>query len=337
MTDNIGPVIKRDRYGRYVLPDETGKERSYTRATTFAKAISDSFNLSLWSQRQVAKGLSLRPDLYALAASTPSEDRDGLNAIAEKAKEAAKSSAGASLGTALHSFCEQLDLGQEVTAPAPWDADVKAYQGLRDRYGLNFEPSFVERVVVNRDREVAGTFDRLVQVRDRISYGDGGTLEPGTWCVLDLKTGKDLSYGWLEIAIQLHLYASADMMWDVEDGTWEKLPDLDQVRGLVVHLPAGRAAAALHVVDLEAGSRGADLCGQVRDARKARGVGVAAEEPTIRPKDLPPLPTARDNLLAGVRDATCREDLADMWSDQQGTGTWTEEIDRAARKKAQSF
>jgi hypothetical protein len=330
-------AIKRDRYGRYVLPDQNGKERSYTRATTFAKSISDSFNLSLWSQRQVAKGLSLRPDLYALAASTPSEDRDGLNAIAEKAKEAAKSSAGASLGTALHSFCEQLDLGQEVTAPAPWDADVAAYQDLLDRYGLSFDPSFVERVVVNREREVAGTFDRLAQVRDRIHYGDGRTVEPGTWCVLDLKTGKDLAYGWLEIAIQLHLYAAADMMRDVGAGTWEELPELDQACGLVVHLPAGRAGATLHVVDLEAGRRGADLCGQVREARKARGLGTAAEEPAAVPKDLPLLPTARDNLLAGIRDATCREDLADMWSDHHGTGDWTEEIDKAAKKKAQSF
>jgi hypothetical protein len=71
---------KPDRYGRYKLVDPaTGEVRPYTRATTFAKSISDTFTLSLWSQRMVAKGLAMRPDL--VGAARQGRDRHGASAV----------------------------------------------------------------------------------------------------------------------------------------------------------------------------------------------------------------------------------------------------------------
>ena len=53
----------RARYvnGRYKLPpipDSDSARTTFTRATTFAKSISDTYTLSLWQQRAVAVGLA---------------------------------------------------------------------------------------------------------------------------------------------------------------------------------------------------------------------------------------------------------------------------------------
>ncbi|MGK3946754.1 hypothetical protein ABK046_51375, partial [Streptomyces caeruleatus] len=66
----LGPQLERDRYGRpLVVPADGGKKVAYTRCTTFVGAAEDTFPLSQWQQRQVAVGLSKRPDLVSLAAS----------------------------------------------------------------------------------------------------------------------------------------------------------------------------------------------------------------------------------------------------------------------------
>ena len=49
--------IKRDRYGRYVLPDpDTGEERSWQRMTRLTKMLTDSYNIDRWRLRQTAAG-----------------------------------------------------------------------------------------------------------------------------------------------------------------------------------------------------------------------------------------------------------------------------------------
>jgi hypothetical protein len=65
----------------------------------------------------VAKGVSMRQDLYLLAASAAADDKETLDKVAEAAQEAASSSRGANTGSALHSFTERLDRGEQVAAP----------------------------------------------------------------------------------------------------------------------------------------------------------------------------------------------------------------------------
>ena len=52
------PQPERDRYGRYKIPHPTtGKDMSWTRATTMASSVADTFGLTNWKTRMVAYGL----------------------------------------------------------------------------------------------------------------------------------------------------------------------------------------------------------------------------------------------------------------------------------------
>lgn len=249
--------------GRYYFPNPvTGRPCHTTRVTGFAKSISDTYLLSLWQQRMTAKGLTLRPDLFARAASLDvKSDRNLLNEVVEKAKEAAGSGARANLGSALHSFTEAYDRGENPKVPPPWDRDLAAYVKLCEQEGLEPLPEMIERTVWNDTFGLVGTLDRAV------SHG-------GTRRILDLKTGTSLDWGWNEIAVQLYAYASADYVWNVDLQEWEKLEPFDCSEALVIHLPVGEATAHLYRIDLGLGEAGAHLCKSVRAWR-----GKKSEKP----------------------------------------------------------
>lgn len=322
-----------DRYGRYVIPHPTtGKKTSWTRATTYAKSISDTYALGQWMLRMAVKGVATRPDLYALAAATPIEDKDGLNRIAEDAKEAAAAKAGANLGTALHSFTEQIDRGEQPNVPEPWARDVAAYKQMLATHGIKILPQYMERKVVVPEISVAGTFDRIV---------DRGGLKIG-----DLKTGQDLSFGWLEISVQLAIYSRATHLWTPSTRTFEPMPPVDQDVALVFHLPVGKATAVLYEVDIAAGWQAAQLCGQVRDWRKRRDLAkaistapavaapVAATQPAL-------VSTGRKStngsgssgLHALITKAASLDELTRLWTDANAIGAWTNAHTDAAKKR----
>jgi hypothetical protein len=270
--------VERDGYGRYKIPplpadfreqftakgyaDPGPGVKSWTRVTTFAKAISDTFSLSQWSQRMVAKGIATRPDLYAGAAACQVNDSKTLNSIVEQAKDAAAAKAGANLGTAYHSFTEAIDRGEEPNIPvAEWRKDIDGYVALKNRNALVALPDYIERTVVNTLWEVAGTLDRI--------YNDSGVLRIG-----DVKSGKSMDYdnSRQEIAIQLLCYATADAIWDWDRRVFLPLPaDLDQSRAIVVHLPVG-AEPGLYDVWIDNAAPGASLCRYVRQWRKTKGL-----------------------------------------------------------------
>jgi hypothetical protein len=340
--------VKRDRWGRYLLPTypppapgtaskgKRGKpaEIGWTRATTFAKSISDTYALSLWSQRMVAKGLAIRPDLYALAASTPVSDKDTLNTLVEDAKTAANARVSANLGTAMHGFTEMHDRGELLadpewkSVPEQFHADLRAYAALLKRHAILIDPALIERIVVNPHYQVAGTFDR-------IGFHDG---EP---VVVDLKTGRDLTYGWNEIAIQLYLYATSAAMWNRDTETYSPLPNaLSMTRALVIHLPVGKATATLYEVDLEPARAAADLCQGVREWRKyrnlAREIGVATAGATG-----PDIGTVEE-LVTEVRPPTYAEriaaassvtELSAVWRDATAAGQWTTELETLGKRR----
>jgi hypothetical protein len=238
-----------NRWGQYVIDGV-----AYQRVTTLAGMLEARQALERWKIRQVGRGLALRPDLLAKIAACPDDDRARIDGICEMALEAAAGSAGANLGTALHEMTARLDAGEDFHPPPPWDADVKAYRDLLDRAGIGVVPQWVEQTVVLEAWKVAGTFDRIVTVKGR-NY------------ILDLKTGRDLSYGWLAIAVQLACYAHADRLWDWDAGAGRPMPLVSRQRALVVHLPAGTATAALHVVDIAAGWEAAQAAVAVKEWR----------------------------------------------------------------------
>lgn len=334
---------KPDRYGRYKLVDPaTGEVRPYTRATTFAKSISDTFTLSQWSQRMVAKGLSMRPDLVAAAAALAVTDREKLNKVAETAKETAGAKTGANLGTAIHAFTEQLDKGETVTAPPPYDRHVAAYATALADAGIEVVPEFIEQTVAVPDfGGIAGTFDRVV-------------WHEGRHKILDLKTGRDLEYGWMEIVVQLAIYANAPAYFDKKTKMWVPLPaDMDLGTALVVHLPAqSEAKATVHEVDINAGWDIAKLCHAVRQARKRKGLSrtltIAEVDVTFAGDQFGPsteqgapliVSSERVRQAVATRDATILEliagartvpDLATIRSQAMLDRTWTPAVEQKA-------
>lgn len=312
---------KRDRWGRYLLPDpESGKEKAWTRATTWASTVADTYGLTQWQLRMVAKGIAMRRDLYALAAATPVEDRKTFDRLVNDAKEAAAASSGANLGTALHAFTERVDRGEVVDAPDPWQADVDAYRAAMVTNKVTVHRQWIERITIVRDLSVAGTFDRIVTV-------DGVNL------IADVKTGKDLAYSWGEIAIQLAIYAHADAIWNDRTGTYEPMPDVDRSRAIVMHLPVGQGWCQLHEVDITAGWEMARTCATVRDWRKRRDLAAPLGQVTVGD----PLAKVRERsntLGARITAAASVADLEALWVANATTWTPVHTAAAAARKKA---
>lgn len=292
--------IPRDRWGRYLLPHpETGKRQAWTRATTFAKSISDTYALSQWSQRMVAKGLTIRPDLLAMAHSLDVKaDKDKLNQLTEDAKAAAGNKIAANLGTALHSFSENVDRGMPVEeVPEPHRDDIAAYVTAMRNAGVRVVPGMIERQTVVPAFDIGGTFDRLLDLssiepwfhhalRDKSAKApaDLPQLDDSTEVVGDVKSGQDLQYGWNEIAIQLLTYALGVRtagVWNKHTQSWEPPRPVRVDFAIVMHLPVGQKRCTLYKVDLTDAMRAMDLCRDVRQWRKLRVLATPLERVVV--------------------------------------------------------
>jgi hypothetical protein len=252
---------RRDRWGRYLLPDPvTGEERAWTRATTLANTLSDPWGLVDWKLRMAVKGIATRDDLRALAAALPLDSgKKQLNEVAQDAIEYAGGSSGRNMGTALHEWTAQSDRGEVPEVPSPWDRDLEAYHAALELYGVKTTPGLVEQIVCIPDLGVAGTFDRIV------------TWHPSAY-IADVKTAAGLDYSWLEIAVQEALYANATYRWLADTEQWIPTPSVDRTQGLVMHLPVGQARCDLYWVDLEIGWAAVTLAVDVREWRKRKDI-----------------------------------------------------------------
>lgn len=352
--------VKRDRWKRYLLPDpETGEEVPWTRVTTINKCIADMHNLERWKQRQAVRGVALRADLLALAASVnslPSDDpqaKETLNDVVKQAQAAAGSSSGANLGKALHTATEQLDRGtalRQISLPEPYDRDLYAYDQARRAAGMVTKPEHIERVVVIPSLRVAGTLDRL-------TFWRGGRR------IKDVKTGQSADeFGQLELAVQMALYANASYMWNLDTQQYEPMPEVEKDWGILAHLPAGQGRAAFHPVNIAAGWDAALVAHEVHSMRKEAKtlVGVAFDLPATLPAaaivahasatqdarmahnphasaedthDALALPRAQ--LAAALRTATSHEQLTAIaaTAGQMGEEIWTPDLRAAAARR----
>jgi hypothetical protein len=306
------PEPKRDRYGRYMLPHPvTGKRQAWTRATTMAKSISDTFALSQWSQRMALKGAAMRPDLVAMASTLDvKRDKDRLNGLVDQAKDAAGQKVSANLGTAVHAFTESVDGGGALDdVPTAHRPDVSAYLAAMAEAGLHAVPHLIERITVIPQFDVAGTFDRILCTKD------------GQYVTGDVKTGRTLEYGWQEIAIQLALYAhgvNTSGVYDLNADVWEAAPQVRTDYGIVMHLPVGTSTCTLYRVDLTQGWAAATLCASVRDWRKTRNL---AQPYAVAEADSSPYPVA---AAVPVRPPTWDERFAAVSSRGEAAALYTE-------------
>lgn len=337
-----GQDLPRDQWGRYKLPHPlTGKVAARTRMTTFAKSVADTYALNQWMVRMAMRGLTLRPDLLAMVAATPDENRDKLNELAEDAKNAASARAAANLGTAMHAFAEYAD--RTGTMPPGMPPELARILAARQRaladHRIVLAPSMIERTVYVPQYDLHGTFDRWghygwpAEAPDMPYPGD--TDDPGDpGEILDDKTGRDLTYGQGEIAIQLAGYAHASHMlnrerfwalWnaatagkgplytpkELDPSCWEPMPATNQERAYVIHMPVKQAVdsptelpqVTIFQVDIKAGWEAAQLCADVRAWRKNRKLftTLSVTVPARTPELQPALTAARAELAEADR------------------------------------
>ena len=310
------PEPKRDRWGRYVF-----NGTSHTRATTFAKSASSTHALSEWRERMVVLGLTMRRDLLAMAhGKHVKRDRTELNSIAAQAKDAAGVKVAANLGTAYHAFSERLDAGLMTLneVPEEYRGRLEEYQQAIAAHGLVTRPEWIERSTAVRADQVAaelpvgGTLDRIFQ------------LPNGELVIGDLKTGSDLSYGWGEIAVQLALYAhgvNTHGLFDWNTDTWQAAPGRINIEyGIVIHLPADGTGCTLYRIDLKAGWRRAQVCGQVMAMQKSKdklaveifhdpATALPVPSPEPRPQLNPVISTPAVAVLEGAAELAQSEHL----------------------------
>jgi hypothetical protein len=360
-----------DNYGRYkLLHPDTGKPVKWTRATTYAKSIQDTFALSQWAQRMTLKGAALRPDIVAAVATLDVKaDRARVNALVDDAKKAAGDKVAANLGTAVHAFTEDRDkilVGMEVeprSIPEKLLPSVDAYEELLTAFGLEPVPGLIEFTTAVKQYEIAGTSDRVYRVTRDITFKLSKrtvTLYAGEYVIGDVKTGADLSYGWMEICIQLAIYAqglNTSGTWDWGTGSWGKptLPGNPEVLlkvrtdvGVIAHLPVdrkeGASLATLFAVDLDAGWAAAVLCGQVRATRKLGNLATAlsvadvddafpagVQEDAGRAPVVRPVTTRPATLEERAHAVTTQAAASVLWKEAVASRTPKAEVDRLVR------
>lgn len=250
---------RRDRYGRYLItPRSGGSPVPHTRATTIAETLDDRYNLELWKLRQVAVGLASRPDLIAQVAAHTAEDKKLLNDVCRQAMDAAASSSGANLGTALHRIVERHVRGELEAIPDMFADRVAAFDAAIAAAGITLNPKLCERVAVLSEHTIAGTFDLGAHVEGRLH-------------VADLKTGSSIEWGAVSFAVQLAIYARADSLYDFASDRHDDPPGFDTSRGLIIWLPAtGEPRCEIHWLDLDAGAEALEHALWVRSWRKRR-------------------------------------------------------------------
>ena len=316
--------VRRDRWGRYqVLPPRGDKPVGYTRATTIAKILDDSSSLMAWNSRMTAIGLGLRPDLVALVATTSQDDKKTLDSLVKRASEAGGATVRRDLGTAVHGLLERRLKDPSFVAPDPYQADIEAVLSALADAGLSFVDGMTERIVVNDEIEVAGTFDLLLT--------DGQDI-----FVSDLKTGSSVKYGGLGFAIQLSIYANASNLYtqgaakDGSEDVRDPMPNVSKSAGIVIHCQPGSGLAELHWLDLEAGTEALHTALEVRRLRKLTPIhpftpqqATAALYGRQRPGQVTYVDEAwrkatRDRISAIVVDGHAQA-LADAWPDDHPT------------------
>lgn len=326
------PDFEREkRFGRpMIVPEYGGNPTPYTRCTTYVGCLEDTFNLSQWQQRMVARGLALRNDLLLAVASTPDSDKRRLDELTQEARDAAGASSKATIGTALHEMSELVDRGESIEhLPPNVKRSLQAYrEGTSELTVLG-----IERKLVLDDLKIAGTCDRIVDFE-------------GKRYIADIKTGS-VDFGGLKIAMQLAVYANS-RLYDVKTHQRSKLPDVDRKRAIVIHLPSDpapdEAPCRLLWADIEQGWQAVQTATTVREWRtKSRrmltqitSVSPMLPEPepveqtqsTAQPREATP----RD-VLNAVASAASTDELASLWRAHRAI--WNPELTQlAAARKA---
>jgi hypothetical protein len=269
------------RRGGYEFPHpDTGEVMTFPRVTSVADSIKNTWLLNQWELRAVAAGMGRRSDLVELAATLDldaEEDRRDLQDVAHAAKLSAGVEYGANRGTALHKVTARMDRGRPIPSAVNDRTlrDAAAYGEAMPACGYTIVPELIERTVwvpgigrtaADRGNGIVGTFDRILLPVDPATGDPLGP--PSTNKIGDFKSQKTLTYGQLEIAIQLALYSRAVCMWDWDAQTWTEMPAVDQEIGIVMFTPVGSGRCEIHRVRIDKGWRYAECAMVAKQAQR---------------------------------------------------------------------
>ena len=244
------PGVEFDGAKRYLLPVPGGDPSElepWTRVTTLTGALTSQEGLRVWSERNIVRGIGLRPDLRAAIASDPNS-KEVQDEVRRTAKVVTGDGADARHGRAVHRAVEKWSVGGALPANLSPEEELgrdalAAIQCLQEN-GIRVR--MVERVVVHDVCRYAGRLDALWEV----TLPDGRTVLR----IGDVKTGKDLHKPEKRhpMGAQLGGYVNATHMYDQVTRTFSPMPsELDRTVGYILSVRNG--TAQLYEIDLVAG------------------------------------------------------------------------------------
>lgn len=296
--ETVGEGPRRDRWGRYlIVPPDGGRPVALTRATTISGLLDSRHAIEKWQQRHVAVGLASRPDLLAQVQSTTIDDKDTLNSVCQKALDASGSDAAASMGTALHRVVEKVNLDPAAEVPEAFAERIAEYRRVMDAHGVTVCTDAVEQIHVLAGLGIAGMADCHVMVGGR-RY------------IFDLKTGSSVDYGAGGYSVQLAIYANATSIYDPHAEAHLPMPEVDQERAIICHLPAKGGPATLKWLDIAAGREALEHAAFAHRWRSRKNLLTAFVVPEV------PNGEPADELLARRRGrllATLPFDVKAKW------------------------
>jgi hypothetical protein len=253
-------------------------------------------------------------DLNEKLSSTPRGQQLAaeLELIHDEAREICGANMAARVGTALHDGWEkrapagtQIPGAGEVLFGQTGEGEMfERLEALLAEKGLERVPGLQERVVRNVALNAAGRFDDILRTTRDIVWNDSPPLwkitpemmdkpvpvtriPAGTLLMADLKTKRKAFWTWLEVRIQLAVYATAEWMLEqrrlglsLTEWTYAPGPKhhVSQEWGVVLHMPQDGAPPSLKRINLVAGLRAAKLARAVCDERsEGKAVATHAE------------------------------------------------------------
>lgn len=317
-TDQRPRIPPPGKSGRDALSPKI-KVDAYSRASSIGETLEEQFGLGQWRLRQVVFGMGRRKDLYIAASALRGNDgpnKATLQDIANKAMDAAESSAGATIGTAIHALREQHDEGVDLSHVS---GEVREALDKWVELTAGFEVLASEAKTVCDRHRVAGTFDVLLRLRGPMTMPDGTVLPAGTIVIGDLKTSTTSDYFGCKFAVQLAEYAHG-VPFDVDSYgriTWEDLGGRPHPKwAIIIHIPTGAPEeGGLHAVDVESGDELTDLAFTVRAQRKRKDLVVAVKPPLVAAT----LDSA--GLMALILGCQTKRQIDDLWNEHRPGGT----------------
>lgn len=360
-----------NHYGQYTLPHPTtGRQSAFSRATTIAGVLDDTYNLDLWIQRQLVQAVlnGVRAQMKA-AGGSPLDEKETdvvkamerlwsenpntqkFNAASEVVRNLQGGRDASEFGTAIHAWLEAIDVGIVLPSDVPdlFRDHVGVYRQLLKRHALLPVPEYTERIVCNdsngfvipqhhvENGELVSDPDRVLCPGETIT----GTLDrlfrvitTGKLVLGDVKTSKadSLEWGVLEFAVQLAIYRYARYMLSLDGKSWGPMPELSSDTAYLMHVPSDDPTrAACLALNVGFGKEALRICVYVRDLRRrAKREGLVG---TI------PVPSAEALQWAearhAIQDIQNPAELAEIWTRYQSV--WTEDLTALGQQIAALF